>query len=195
MKKQFIEDFFRNQGGSIRTSQLRAAGFTHYQLNQLMQSWQVLKVRQGVYTWNESNQSEWVEVTRIVPNGIFCLFSACQQYELTTFVSGQYHLAIPKKTNVTLPLYPPIKLYYWEHNAYQLGKTQRHHNGVELPIYDLEKTVCDVLRQRNKLGMEMVREVLDTYLRRPDRNLARLVEYANQLGLSHYVSTYLALVV
>lgn len=58
-------------------------------------------------------------------------------------------------------------------------------------MYDVEKTLCDFLRQRHKLGLDLAKEVLTTYLRRPDRQIARLVAYTDQLGLSPYVETTL----
>ena len=195
MKKQFIQDFFNANDGIIRTKQLRNAGFTHYQLNQLIQNGEVLKVKQGVYKWNDSDRSELAEVAQIVPEGIVCLYSACQYYELSTFVASAYHVAIPKKSKVVLPDYPPIKLYYWETVSYQIGQTEIKQDGVSIKMYDLEKTVCDVIRQRNKVGLDLVREVVITYLQRSDRNLAKLVEYAGELGLKNYVSNYLNLLV
>jgi hypothetical protein len=30
-----------------------------------------------------------------------------------------------------------------------------------MKIYDLEKTICDVIHYRNKLGIDIVKEVLD----------------------------------
>jgi predicted transcriptional regulator of viral defense system len=193
MKKQFIQNFFSANDGIIRTKQLRDAGFTHYQLNQLIQTGEVLKVKQGIYKWNDSNRSELAEVAHIVPEGIFCLYTACQYYELTTFVASAYHLAIPKKSKVILPGYPPIKLYYWETASYQTGQTEIKQGGVSIWMYDLEKTVCDVIRQRNKVGLDIVKEVVVTYLQRTDRNLAKLVEYAGELGLKNYVLNYLNL--
>lgn len=195
MKRQFIQDFFTAHDGIIRTKQLRGAGFTHYQLNQLIRSEQVFKVKQGVYKWNDSDRSELAEVAHIVPEGIFCLYTACQYYELSTFVAAAYHVAIPKKSKVVLPDYPPVKLYYWEAVSYQTGQTEIKSDGVAIQMYDLEKTVCDVIRLRNKVGLDLVKEVVVTYLQRTDRNLAKLVEYAGELGLKNYVSNYLNLLV
>ena len=43
---------------------------------------------------------------------------------------------------------------------------------------DQKLSVCDAVRFRNKVGMDVMTEVLRTYLRRKDRNIARLTEYA-----------------
>ena len=193
MKQTALVDFFQTHGGIVRTQQLRAGGFTHYQLKPFIQRGQVLKIKQGLYKWHTSDQSELPEVAGIVPNGVFCLLTAAQHYDLTTFVASAYHIAIPRKDKVILPDYPPIQLYYWNQTAYELGRTTVIINATVLPIYDPEKTVCDFLRQRHKLGLDLAKEVLTAYLRRPNRQIVRLVEYAGQLGLGQHIDNSLNL--
>lgn len=192
MNPILLAQFFQTHGGIVRTHQLLAGGFSHYQLNPFIEQGQVLKIKRGLYKWQTADQTELPEVASIVPEGVFCLLTAAAHYELTTFSASAYHVAIPRKAKVILPDYPPIKLYYWNDTAYQLGRTTVSLAGMVLPIYDKEKTVCDFLRQRHKLGLDLAKEVLTNYLRRPDRQIALLVEYANQLGLGQYVDTTLA---
>lgn len=193
MKIQYIEDFFLENGGLVEMKRLKEAGFTHYQLNNLISAGQVTKVKHGLYRWNDTDHDELGMVMRIVPHGICCLFTACRHYELTTFVSSEYHLAIPKKSKVVLPDYPPVKLYYWDGISYATGITQISSNGFKIPIYDVEKTVCDMMRLRNKIGMDTVKEVMEAYLKRKDRNLVKLSNYARALGIGTYVSNNLGL--
>lgn len=193
MNQTPLADFFQTHGGILRTHQLRAAGFSHYQLKPFIQQGQVHKVKQGLYRWYTADQGELPEVIGIVPNGVLCLLTAAQHYELTTFVASAYHIAIPRKDKVILPDHPPIHLYYWNQTAYQLGRTTTVIDSTVLPIYDPEKTVCDVLRQRHKLGLDLAKEVLTAYLRRTDRQIARLMDYAQQLGLGRYLESSLNL--
>lgn len=46
---------------------------------------------------------------------------------------------------------------------------------------DLERSVCDAIKYRNKIGMDICAEVVRTYLKRNDRNLSRLYDYAKKL--------------
>src|SRR3954471_22819506 len=135
MKVQQLVDFFQQHGGMLETRQLKRGGFSHYQLNQLLAGGQVLKVKQGLYQWQDAGRMELLDVMRIVPQGIGCLFTAAQHYGLTTFVASAYHLAIPKKTKVVLPSYPPIRLYYWEEISYTTGITEIEVEGGTLRLY------------------------------------------------------------
>lgn len=48
-------------------------------------------------------------------------------------------------------------------------------------ITDLERSVCDAVKYRNKLGLDVCAEVIRSYLRKPNRNLTRLQDYAQRL--------------
>lgn len=62
-------------------------------------------------------------------------------------------------------------------------------------IYDIEKTVVDVVYYREKVGLEETKEILVTYLRREDRNLNRLIRYARSLKCADVMEKYLEVLV
>ena len=136
-----------------------------------------------------------VEVSYIVKRGVFCLFSAAAYHDLSTFVPAEYHVAVPKKYKVVLPEYPPIKLYYWEEAAYETGIIEAEVEGEMVEIYDAEKTVCDMVRYQKKVGMDILKEVLNTYLQRKPRNIHKLLEYASALNIGEEVNKLVTLLV
>ena len=191
MKK--YEKIFQENGGVARIHLLQEAGMTYYSLRALMEKGIVTKIKQGVYRLEhvESPVDEMVEVARMVPKGVYCLFSACTHYDLTTFVSGQHHLAIPKKSKVALPSYPPIQLYYWAETSYHLGITTVESWGGMVNMYDVEKTVCDMVKFRSKVGIDTMKEVLHNYISRKDRKIHQLNNYARQMNIEGVLSKYL----
>ncbi len=186
---------FEAHGGVANASQLLEEGVTYYQLKELLASGQVVKLKRGLYRWADVPVSEMEEVAQIVKKGVFCLFSAAAHHDLTTFVSSEYHVAVPKKYKVVLPEYPPIKLYYWEEAAYRTGITKVEIEGEMVAMYDAEKTVCDIVRYQKKVGMDMLKEVLNTYLKRKDRNIDKLSKYASTLKIKEEVNSLLTLLV
>jgi hypothetical protein len=75
----------------------------------------------------------------------------------------------------------------------------RYYTGIEIiedgknrfRIYDIEKTVVDIVYYREKIGIEETKEVLTSYLRRSDRNLNRLIRYAEMLKCGNIMKRYL----
>jgi predicted transcriptional regulator of viral defense system len=186
---------FEAHGGVANASQLLEEGVTYYQLKELLATGQVVKLKRGLYRWTDVPVSEMEEVAHIVKKGVYCLFSAAAHHDLTTFVSSEYHLAVPKKYKVVLPEYPPIKLYYWQEAAYQTGIIKVEIEGEMVAMYDAEKTVCDIVKYQKKVGMDTLKEVLNTYLRRKDRNIHKLSEYASVLKIKEEVNSLLTLLV
>lgn len=61
----------------------------------------------------------------------------------------------------------------------------------KMKIYDIEKTVVDIVYYRNKLGIEETKEVLTNYLKRPDRDINKVCRYAGRLRYKEIIDTYL----
>lgn len=94
-----------------------------------------------------------------------------------------------------LPPYPLIKLYYWDTVPYQTGIQEVTLNGAPVRIYSPEKTVCDMIRFRQRVGMDSMKEVLKTYLNKPNRNLSLLLQIAKTLGIEGVMRSYLEILV
>jgi predicted transcriptional regulator of viral defense system len=148
-------------------------------LNRMMNDNSVSKVKRGLYRLNDyDHDSSFIEVSKIVPSGIICMFSAWFYYGLTTTIPHENHIAVTQNKKIILPDYPPVRLYYLSEKFYQLGVTQIGMDGSSVKIYDLEKSVCDAVRFRNKVGLDIAFEVVKNYVRRKDRNLNKVSEYA-----------------
>lgn len=194
-KKQKIRRLFTKRGGVLTREELTKAGVSYYYIRKLLQTGELERIKQGVYRWEEDGNDEWVEVQKMVPQGIFCLFSAAFLHELSTFVPSQYHIAIPWKNKVRTPEYPPVKLYYWQKPQYALGQTSFKRDSYEFYLYDREKTVCDFIKFRKKVGVDLMKEVVKNYLERKDRNLNKVMTYARELGVYSIVQSYVEILV
>ena len=72
---------------------------------------------------------------------------------------------------------------------FELGKTMlQPPAGNPVPCYDLEHTICDVIRRRNKIPFL---SALKQYAATPKKDLNRLDEYARQMRVSGVLRQYL----
>jgi len=186
-----INEIFKIQKGYLQSKQLISRNM-QYQLQAMVNKGEVLKIKRGLYKHSlVANNNDLAEVCRIIPNGVLCLFSAWQFYELTTTVSPVYHIAIPGKAKRKLPSFPPIKLYYWDDFYYNLGISKKETDGEQIAIYLLEKSVCDAVKFRNKIGIEITTEVLKSYTKRKDRNIDLLMKYSRKMRVEKIITPYL----
>ncbi|MGI6131149.1 MAG: type IV toxin-antitoxin system AbiEi family antitoxin domain-containing protein [Bacillota bacterium] len=63
---------------------------------------------------------------------------------------------------------------------------------AEIRIYDKEKALCDCLRFRNQIGIDICLEALKNYLRSPEASMDKLLRYANQCRVGESTRRYLA---
>ena len=64
-------------------------------------------------------------------------------------------------------------------------------DGFNIRLYDVERCVCDAVKFRNKVGMDVCSEIINNYLERPDRNLSNLMDYARRLRVGKIIEQYL----
>ena len=190
-----IKQLFRTSYGVLTAGALEAQGISRYFIKKMLDNGELELVKRGVYKLNEPDVHELTEVSAIAPRGVLCLYSSALIHELSTFFSGDYHVAIPKKSKVRLPDYPPIQLYYWDKHQYGLGIEEIIKDGVPIRMYDAEKTVCDFIKFRHKTGLDTTKEVLKTYLNSDKRNIDKLVKYSRELRIRTVIDTYLEILV
>ena len=191
MKKSIVESLFRDNHGVMTSKELLENGVTYYTIRSLLSSGYIEKVKRGIYTLAHESEDELELVNKIVPNGILCMQSAAIVYDYTNKVPLRYHLSIDNKSRVNLPDYPKIKLYYWSKSQRELGIEDKNHNGVNIKIYNKEKTICDYIRFRNKLDYSEVKEVLKSYMRDSNRDIVRLKTYSKELRIRTVLDHYL----
>jgi predicted transcriptional regulator of viral defense system len=136
-----------------------------------------------------------VDVFKIVPKGVLCLTSALAYYDLTTFNPYQYEIAVERSCKLIIPEYPPIKLLYFSKKQLETGINNIEVDGHLIRIYDMEKTICDCIRYRNKIGIDIVKEGINEYIKRNDRNFNKLINYAEICRVQKILKEYLEVLV
>ena len=68
-------------------------------------------------------------------------------------------------------------------SVFLLGVSEAIIEGFQVKIYDMEKSVCDAVKYRNRIGIDVSSEILRNYLSRKDRDITRLYDYANAMRL------------
>ncbi|WP_145414961.1 type IV toxin-antitoxin system AbiEi family antitoxin domain-containing protein [Paenibacillus xylanexedens] len=193
--KQVLEEHH----GFARTKDFITAGISSYYIKKLESIGEIERVKQGVYRQaGEVNEppNEIVEVSKLVPKGVICLLSALSYYELTTYNPWEYQIAIHRGSKKPkLPDYPPIKVIYLADAQYNIGIDEVDIDGSTIKIYDREKTICDMVRYREKIGIDLMKEGLRNYLQSPSKNITRLVSYADKLRIRTVLQKYLEVLI
>lgn len=182
----------------IPIEDLKEKGLTLYKINRLVDQGVLKKLNKRFYEniAYQGEESDFYYAYAYVPTGVVCLMSAAVYYNLTTCRPDAVDVAIQRKSKVsTLPDWPVVNLYYYTNERFELGIETIIDGKNHFRIYDIEKTVVDIVFYREKVGMEETKEILINYLRKSDRNLNRLVRYAELMKCGDIMKSYLEVLV
>ena len=178
----------------ITTAELKSMGYSYYKIGKLEEAGILSRVNRTTYEnlTYKGDENDFFSAEAYVPDGVICLMSAARYYELTNFLPDAVDVAIERKKKVsTLPKWPEIRIIYFDSSRMNIGVTEIRDGENSFHIFDIEKTVVDIIYYRNKIGIEETSEVLRNYLKRKDRQIDRLYAYAKQLRCEKVVRTYL----
>lgn len=193
-KYEKIIKIFKSHKGYARSEDILTQGFHSRDIKSILDKGIVIKVKNGLYRLADtpviSNQS-FIDLAYAVPEGVICLLSALSYYELTTFNPSIISMAIHRKSWRPKIKYPPVEFYYFSTKQFKAGIDEIKIKGHRVRIYCPEKTICDCFRYRNKLGLDVAKEGLSEYLKRRDRNLEKVLEYAEICRIKRLLETWL----
>ena len=190
MNKNTIFDTIQKKGGFITTGEIKDRS-EYEQLRRATDNGTLMRIRKGVYVKTSALANNMIDVERIIPNGVLCLYSAFSHFELSTQVPSATCIAIEAKRKVRLPEYPPIELFFWKPENLNFGIIQKQISGYIVRITDMERTVCDAVKYRNKIGLDVCGEIIDNYLKKENRNISLLHDYAKRLRVKNILTKYL----
>lgn len=181
-EKVDIKEYINQNGGYVSSAEAKEKNL-YNQLLYEVEKGTIIRVRQGIYALNEGLAKPMVDVERLVPGGVLCMYSAWSFYGLSTQIPLSYCIAIERSRKVVLPDYPPIELFYLSSKVFELGVTEAVIEGFTVKIYDLEKSVCDAIKYRNRVGIDVSSEIFRSYLSRKDCDIAKLYSYAGVMRI------------
>ena len=190
-KKIKLNELLSVDGGIIKTKTFTKNGFTNRDINYLLREGVLEKIKQGHYIEKELDVSDMEIVTKLIPMGVLCLFSAIEYYELATVNPSAICVALPRGvTCPTLPYNFFVQIYHMTSLHFDAGITEVGASKTMLRMYDVEKTVCDCFKYDNEVEKGIALEVLKNYLAKGNCNVQKLLEYAKLLGKKKIIFPY-----
>lgn len=182
-KKTLSKQVIIEKGGIAKTSDFVAAGIPAVDIVNLCNTGYLERIRHGYYQLADGNtSSEEQLIATLIPKAIICVESAPFHYGYSDFAPRKWSIAVPRSMSRTKLDIDALTLqtYYVQSEIYELGKTTADFNGVMLPVYDRERTICDCFKYRSRLDNEIFNKALNAYAK-DEKNLQNLSIYAKKL--------------
>lgn len=152
------------QGATVlRSKELEQRGIERSRLPEAMASGSLERVGRGLYAFTGAELSEHhslVQAVRRVPHGVVCLLSALRFHDLTTQNPHEVWLAIGPKDRLPSAGNPPLKIVRFGKAHASVGIETHKVEGCSIRVYSVARTVVDLFRYRNKIGIDVALEAL-----------------------------------
>ena len=180
------------QNGILLTSDLAKHGISRTYLSILEADGEIQRVSRGVYSAANAIADEMAGLQSRYKRAVFSHETALYLWELTDRTPLFYSVTVPTGYNATPLKASGAKVYFVKQDLFALGlTTMRSPHGNDIRTFNLERTIIDILRNRNQIDIQFVNEALKRYVGKKERNIDLLYNFARQFRIQKIVRTYL----
>lgn len=191
-KYEGIVALAKNNNGIVTTALVQENGIARQYLKNMVDSGTLEKVTRGVYVLPEVWDDEFVTLQSQFKKGIYSNETALFLHDLTDRTPTSYSMSFPNNYNLTKVKNDGVLASRAKEPFYSLGIIQvRTPTGNIVWAYNMEKTLCDILRATNNVEIGVIAEAFKRYMLRPNKNIPLLSDYAKKLKVEKKIRAYL----
>ena len=183
-----IKELVQNNNGILLAKEAQKNDIHRQYIRQLEETGYLKKVSKGVYAEKDKEINEFFILGQKYKKGIFSHNTALYFYDLTD--------RTPIRIDMTFPSYitvhdKSIKVHYIKKEKHLLGlKEMRLQDGTTIQIYDMERTICDIIKSRNKMDPQILNRAVKEYFSQKDSNYILLMKYAKIFRIEKIIRYY-----
>ena len=182
----------KQNNGIVTSSLVVKAGLSRGCLKYLADLGKLEKTARGIYILPDVWEDEFVSLQERFKRGIYSLETALFLWNLTDRTPGKFHMTFPGTYNLSKPKAEGILCSCAKEPYYSLGITKvQTPSGNAVAVYDAERTLCDVLRARNRVDVGIVTDAFKRYAALKEKNIPLLSQYAKMLKVEEKLRSYL----
>ncbi len=152
-----------------------------YQIRKALKNKEIFKIEKGIYS-DTSNVYYLEVIMKKYSYGIFTSYSAYYYHNLTDVIPNKMYLATNR--NATTINSDKIQQIRMKDDLYELGKTEVEYEGIKINIYDKERMLIDLARNKNQKGYDLYKEIISNYRKQVNSlDTQKIEEY-----LQHFVN-------
>ena len=187
-----IGKLIKENNGIIRTSEVVKTGISKPTFYEYVKEMKMEQMAQGIYVAEDA----WVDSMYLLHlqygQAIFSHETALYLHDLSDREPLKYSVTVKSGYNASRLKQSEIKVYMVKKDLHELGKTRLQTPfGNMVTVYDMERTICDIVRSRSKIEIQTFQDALKQYVRRRDKNLPKLMKMASVFRVDYILRKYL----
>lgn len=187
-----LTDIARSNNGYISSAQATAAGIPRRLLTSAVASGELVKVGRGLYALPDTWEDELYIAQHRFAKGTFSDETALYLHGMTDRAPFSLTMTFPRSYNAKSARETGIVCRTCADDVLDLGRCEtRTQYGNVVRAYDVERTLCDIVRGQKVVDSQVVVPAMRAYAASKNRNVAKLMGYARRLGVESKVRGYM----
>ncbi len=187
-----LMDLLEHNGGVLRFSDAKALGISAPSITRFARDRGLQRLGRGIY----ADSSAWIDEMWVLSlrtgKAVFSHESALLLHGLAERESEQMTVTVPSGYNATNLRQDGVCVHYIKPELHLMGRLDLPTpDGNLVATYDLERTICDLIRNRSRIEKQVFTSVLQGYACSRQKRLDLMSEYAARLGIERVVRNYM----
>ena len=181
-----------DSNGFITAAQVTAAGIQRRTLSELVAAKRVYRAARGIYALPDVWEDELFFLQYRFSKGVFSYGTALFLHGLSDRTPISYTLTFPQGYNAAGLKKHNAKAKFVISDIYDMGiTTMQSPNKNPLRVYDVERTLCDIVKGKSALDVQLVNQAMRAYAESKDKDMTKLLDYAGRLRVKPKILRYM----
>lgn len=187
-----LKKLIEKQHGTILSADLDRNEIPRVYLQKMLAEGQLERVARGVYVSIDSIEDEMYFMQTKYPKLIYSHETALYLHGLSDRAPFQYSASVPSGYKVVGNLADRFKIYYVKKELHEQGvETVKSAHGNPIRTYILERTICDLIRSRNRIDVQILNDALKRFVKIKSADYSILMDHAKKLRVETVLKNYL----
>lgn len=193
---QRIEKIINEQNGTLLSSDLDENKIPRTYLSMMVAEGKIERIGRGVYVLPDLLEDEMYIMQKKYSKLIYSHETALFLHELSDRIPFEYSATVPSGYKVVSNISERFKIYYIKKDLHLMGVIEGKTSfGNTIKIYNVERTICDILRSRNRIDIQIFTDALKRVAKKRNLDYALLIEYAKKLNVEKILNTYMEVLI
>lgn len=177
----------------FKTKMITAEGIRKEKIKELLEAGIIERIGYGIYALGREDIDEYYEFQQKCPKGIFSYGTSAYFWNLSDRVPNVLSCTVPRGYNTSrLNMNIKVRYHYVPKSLYDIGITQtKSPQGANIMLYDRERTICDLVKDRKKVDMQLFSTALNLYFKGKEKNIRKLVKYGKEFHITEELEKYM----
>ena len=178
----------------ITNKEAENLGYTRHNLSELTKSGQLERLRPGLYQLKGKVIDDFVLISSNSNRIIFSHQTVLYLHDLYDRTPNVFHISVSQGYNAShiKKRYEDLQVHYVKKILYEIGKTEvKSPQGNLIPAYDIDRTICDIIIDREKIDKQIFTEAIKRYFKSQNKNLRQLIKYSRLFKIEDEIRKYM----